>query len=217
MISSSWIFWAVCLSEIALLHVCRSLAHRAFPNAVDKNTPGRVGSLVQGAFCALFLWQDDIEVALMTTALYFLYDLYAALYFKRPLPMEMKVHHATGAFLCIVASIYDGWKPEHSASAITLALLAMEVTNPVFHTAMILRSEFPRMWSFFPIKALLSAGIVLGWIYFRIVNVTFGLWKSLLAMLKTDQYVTSVGLVLGVGMLILQIQWFLAIVRKAQS
>ena len=217
MISTSYHFWAVCLCEIALLHACRYLAHIALPNAVDKNTPGRVGSLVQGAFCALFLWQDDVEVALMTTALYFIYDLFAALYFQRPLPLEMKVHHAAGAFLCILTTMYDGWKPSHSAAPISFALLAMEVTNPVFHTAMILRSEFPSVWAWTPLKALLSASIVIGWIYFRILGVMVGLWMSMLAMIKMQQYVTSVGLVLGAGMLVLQIQWFAAIVRKAST
>jgi len=217
MIQTSLSFWALCLLEIGFLHTCRYATHLALPNPVDKNTPGRVGSLVHGAFCALFLWQRDIEVALMTTAIYFIYDLCAAVYFQRPLPLEMKVHHAAGAFLCLLTTYYDGWLPSHSASAITVALLGMETSNPYFHGSMILRSEFPKIWAFFPLRAILSATIVLGWLNFRIWNVAAGLWSSTVAMLKSGEHVTSIGIVLGAGMLVLQIQWFIAILRKANS
>lgn len=207
------------LFQVAVLHTCRYAMHTLLPNANDKNSAGRLGSLLQGLFCSIFLYMQRVQVSLLTTGLYFVYDLLASFYFNRPLPLLFQVHHAAGAVLCFLTLYVDGWKEDHSASAITLALLGMESTNPIFHSGMIVRAELPSLWENPWIRVPYSIAIVLSWSYLRIFRVAYGLQQSMVAyLLKQNdddtQDITMVGLALGLFMLILQVQWLAAILNK---
>lgn len=207
-----------CLYQLLFVHCTRWIVHD-LGRCKDGNTAGRVSSLVQGLLCALSLWRGKTELALLETGSYFVYDFFAAKWiFKKSMPREMVVHHIAGAALCYATLWCGGYVQGHAAHDLTLSLLKMELTNPLFQLIMILRAEDIEAWKDATIKWTLSACLIASWVYFRIYAIAVAIYGacSVWHDPKTDSR-TAIGIGLGSVLLVQQIVWLGALIRKAKT
>ena len=196
------------LLQVAALHSIRFIVHHGFP-AADKNTAGRCASFAHGVLVAIMLFMNHVPAAILGTMFYFVYDMLASVLFERPMPLDFKLHHLGGILLCGTTLLYGGFVKGHAAYPITLALLRMEVTNPLFQMIMIMRNDMPRIWKDWMIRAILSTVLIASWIWIRIYNISY----ALLETYERFQYQSFqppqvwIGLVFGSVMLVQQILW----------
>jgi hypothetical protein len=89
------------------------------------------------------------------------------------------LHHVAGATLCAF-SLYTITYEKHVWAPITMALVSMEMTNPIVHFSILCHDEFPQIFAVFKIP--LSVLTLLAWFYFRIWNLGTTTMTTMLSM-----------------------------------
>ena len=119
----------------------RPLAEKAFRNAFDKSTPGRIASILQGLTCTIMIMQRQWKEAISVTLAFFLLDLIFEEIYRLPRHLEMKIHHVIGAILCAASLYYRTYELKEVGSGLTYALIALEACNPLLHALIIFKKE----------------------------------------------------------------------------
>ena len=124
-------------------------------------------------------------------------------YGKKSRPSSV-IHHSAGIGLCVFSICRQTYEPGHVWEPITMALVSMEITNPIVHLTIVCHDEWKAGFRYFKIP--LCALTLLAWLYFRIWNlglIEFQLWKDTPLNVYTHWYFHCV-----LVLCLMQIYWF---------
>ncbi len=113
----------------------------------------------------------------------------------------MMLHHIGGIYLTAYALLHGSWKDGHPFEEITMALIYMELTNPVLHISYILHKTGAltglKKWT-------LSLLLISLWIKLRIIDILLAANAGVKEIQKNNSLLDSDTL-LGVGFVIILI------------
>jgi len=163
---------AQCALFITVRVFCETLEFRS------ADSPGRISSIVHSLGTAYFIQSGRLYDSVATTLFSLCADWMFNLWYGKKIRLSSILHHMAGIGLCLFSIRSGTWKQDHIWEPITLALVSMEITNPIVHLTVVCHDECKNAFNF--AKVPLSVLTLCAWIYYRIWrlgNVAFSLWK----------------------------------------
>jgi len=133
----------------------------------NAETPGRIASIIHSIGTSYFILNGQNAASIKTTLFAFVADFILNLVYKKSLRLSSILHHFAGATLCAF-SLYNTTYKNHVWAGITMALVSMEMTNPIVHLSIMCHDEFPHLFAI--LKIPLTILTLAAWFYFRIWN-----------------------------------------------
>ena len=200
------------IAQLLTYVALRAVLERCLTGSKDRSTPGRITSLAHGLVCTYMLAASDYSATILLTGGYFVVDLALnCFYCRAELDLANVLHHVLGSVLCFSSFVWGTHHEDHIGSAITRALIALETTNPLLQTSIILKKEEigKRLLPF------LGALTLIHWSYVRIAVLGHALLSSTVLychhMLASVPY--TILLASSFAMWMIQIFWWIRLLR----
>jgi len=199
---------AQCALFITVRVFCEGLEFRSADSA------GRIASIVHSLGTAFFIQSSRNFDSVATTLFSLCVDWGFNIFYAKKIRFSSIIHHLAGIGLCAFSLWTGTWKSGHIWEPITMALVSMEMTNPIVHLTIVCHDEWKAA---FNVAKMPLCALTLGaWVYYRIWKlgyVVFALWKSTPLNVYTHWYLHCV-----IVLCLMQIYWlkklFNAAVKK---
>jgi hypothetical protein len=163
---------AQCVLSLTIRVFCETLSFRSADSA------GRLASIVHSLGTAFFIQASRNYDSVATTLFALCTDSVLNVWYGKKSRFSDLLHHSAGIGLCVFSLWRGTWQPGHEWEPITMALVSMEMTNPIVHLTIVCHDEWKA--GFAAAKIPLSILTLGAWLYYRIWRlgrVAFALWK----------------------------------------
>jgi len=200
---------AQCVLFVTLRVFCENLQFR------NEETPARIASIVHSLGTAFFIRAQRNLDSIATTLFALCVDWLLNTWYGKKIRLSSVLHHSAGIGLCLFSIWKRTWDPAHTWGEITMALVSMEITNPIVNLTIVCHDEYRALFEF--VKIPLCALTLGAWIYYRIWTLglaAFRLWEKTPLNTYTQWYFHCV-----LVLCLLQVYWlkklFNAALRKS--